>query len=322
MPTLKLYSPEAYQVFQRDGNSGMVLIAGEVSPPGAYTIEARFNGGEWQVVAACSYYFSAGLSMPEGQHTLEVRCGDESALVEYVGVGDVYIIAGQSNASGRGASKQTYSHATLKASVFKANYKPDNLLDWTDNPTGSVDAVLNDGATTSAYGSVWPALATHLMASTNVPVMFIPATKGGTRIKEWLPTADRFDPSTLYGAMVRRARWASANYKALLWWQGESDAGDFMPARTYADLLILLAEAVNQDLGCPVVAAQTITMTSLPGVRTWQINRGVVMATEASPYILPGPDLGDLLSDDAAKQHIVSSILLQMAAARWAAALV
>lgn len=320
-PTMILFSPSTYQVFQRADGVGEVLIAGQLDSVAApMLVEYRIDGGDWLPLATdVTFRFDAEIELAEGQYAIDVRADTLTISRSYVGVGDIIIVAGQSNASSRGTSKQLYSHPTLRASLYSNGYTWGELLDWTDSPLNALDPVSTDGVTTSIYGSPWPLLATYIMADQNVPVAFIPVAKGGSIIASWLPSeSNRFDTTTLYGAMLRRFYWAGGAVRAVLWWQGESDAGNpsIMPAGAYARHLGALAAQINADIGAPVFAARISQMTDLPDIRTWAINRGVDMAVAANPGILfAGPDLSDLLPDDG--QHIKSTPKLQEAALRW-----
>lgn len=325
---LTLFSPANFQVFQRDPilNDGKVLLAGQVDGLGSVTVEYRVNGGDWLTLAEnVDFRFSLDIMLDAGQYTIDIRAGAYTLTRSYVGVGDVFIIAGQSNASGRGLVKQTYFHPILKASMNGNNYTWGELLDWTDNPTNALDTVSNDGLVTSAYGSYWPLLATLIMQHTGVPVAFIPVAKGGTTVKQWLPSKeDRYDTATLYGAMLRRVFWSGDKVRAVLWHQGESDAGSpsITPAGIYYQLLKELSLDVMLDLQCPLIAATVSQQTALPAIRTWGINRGIEMAA-SDPFsnVKRGADLADILPDDAAQQHITSSAKLQLCADRWFVAL-
>ncbi|OWY58578.1 hypothetical protein B7486_79210, partial [cyanobacterium TDX16] len=122
---LTLTSPVAFQVVQRHNGTGNIPIAGSASAAG--TVEARFNSGAWQAIATVSGGTFAGslASQPQGQGSVEVRLAeapDAVVSVAPVGIGDVFIVAGQSNASGRGTNPQPVSHPVLKAGVFGNDY--------------------------------------------------------------------------------------------------------------------------------------------------------------------------------------------------------
>ena len=69
-------------------------------------MEARFNGGAWADIDTTDVdgAFSGTLAdQAEGQGSVEVRRKNDAtsaASVAYVGVGDIFVIGGQSNAEG------------------------------------------------------------------------------------------------------------------------------------------------------------------------------------------------------------------------------
>src|SRR5262245_18145068 len=70
---LTLTSPVPFQVFQRQGSTGVIAISGQTSATG--TIEARFNGGEWRSVGQIRGGAFSGVlaDQPQGQGGVEVR---------------------------------------------------------------------------------------------------------------------------------------------------------------------------------------------------------------------------------------------------------
>src|ERR1035437_1153127 len=116
-----LTSPLDYQVVQRQSaDKGRIEIAGDLGIAAASTdsIEVRISDenvtGEWQRVVANmdgSKFHAAIEAKAGGWYRVEVRAkqGDAilaSALVEHVGIGEIFVVAGQSNAANHGAEKQ------------------------------------------------------------------------------------------------------------------------------------------------------------------------------------------------------------------------
>jgi hypothetical protein len=308
-------TPSPFQVIQRNssGEADIAIAGTYQGTPSA--IEARYNGGSWEVIDAspAGGTFSGTLEdQPEGQGLLEFRySGDISIMgsVANVGIGDVYICAGQSNMSGRGTSNQSYSHATLKACLFGNDYQWKQLVDPYDSASGQIDTVSSDTAT----GSFIPLLATLLMDSESVPVAFIPAAKGGTAITAHLPGADHQDRSTLYGSMVYRALQAGG-VKAVLWWQGESDVISGVSQATYNGHMDTIANAVDADLGVKLIPAKLQNITQ----DETAVNAAIGEAWSDNANVLTGPDLFTVVNDGL---HVISSAALQDAAERWAAIL-
>lgn len=258
--TIAITTPVSYQVFQRDGSN-----VGDIAITGTYTgsptaIEARFNGGAWATIdaspAAGSYSGTLSNQAP-GQGTLEVRFTNETDTTSsrtLVGVGDIFVCAGQSNMSGRGTSNQSYSHATLKACLFGNDYTWKELSDPYDSATSQTDAVSSDAGVVA--GSFIPLLATELMALTGVPVAFIPCAKGATGIDpDHLPGVDHQDRATLYGSMVYRALQVGG-VKCVLWFQGETDAINGVSQADYNADLDTIANAIQADLGVKLMACK------------------------------------------------------------------
>ncbi len=315
-------TPSAYEVFQRNGsNQANITIVGTYTgTPTA--IEASWNGGAYTTIESnpTGGSFSGTLSnQTGGQGTLTVRFVNStgtSASISYVGVGDVYVIAGQSNASGKGTNNQSYSHPTLKAGLFGNDDVWKNLTDPVDSNSGQVDSVSSD---TGAGGSVWPLLATYILNDQGVPVAFIPAPKGGTSITQW---DQGLLASTLYGSMYRRINEVTGGIKAVLYFQGETDASNSMSTATYLSYLNALANNINSDFGVKTVVGMignaSYTATQLDNIRLAQIS-----GWNTNANIIPGPNVVDVnLADESGDNlHFKSDADLAVFAARWWAAL-
>jgi sialate O-acetylesterase len=276
-------------------------------------IEARWNGGAWTVIATpIGGSYSGTLSnLAVGQGMLEVRMASDiavSARTTNVGIGDVYLCAGQSNMSGSGSNNQGYSHATLKSGLFGNNYGWAELVDPYDGSSGQIDTVSSDSF--SPHGSFIPLLATLLMQTNGVPVAFVPSAKAGTSISVWQPGANHQDRTTLYGSMVYRALQVGG-VKAVLWWQGESDVSGGMTQATYNSNLDTIANTIGSDLGVKLIPAKLQNITGNEAV----INAAIADAWADNANVTPGPDLNTVANDGL---HVVSDAALLDAAQRWA----
>ncbi len=326
-----LTSPSAYQIYQRNGsNQANISITGTFVASTTHDIEARFNGGTWVTIATAANGsgFSGTLSnQAVGQGALEVRFVDDISKnysLAYVGIGDVFVIAGQSNAVGvTSAALQTYSHATLKAGLFGNDYHWRELVDPTDSAVGQVDSVSDDTGM-AANGSYWPLLATSIMASTGLPVAFVPTAKSATAILPWLPGSDHQDRTTLYGSMVYRSLQVGG-VKAILWHQGESDAtiNNFTGATTYNSRLDTLANAIATDLNVKLISAKIHKWDSAPSTsqeNVDEINGAIVEAEGDNINVLAGPNF-DSPTRVTSGLHFNTASELQDAADRWWAAI-
>ena len=108
--------PNQYVVFQRhNGTTGEILVTGsyEGSPT---AIEASFNSGPWVLLDDDpeAGLFSGSFNASVGQGVLQVRFANAHSItdsVSDVGIGDVFVIAGQSNAVGHGNTLNTLDPA-------------------------------------------------------------------------------------------------------------------------------------------------------------------------------------------------------------------
>ncbi|MBO4548875.1 MAG: hypothetical protein J5758_06635, partial [Abditibacteriota bacterium] len=122
-----------------------------------------------------------------------------------VGIGEVFVGAGQSNSTNNGQFpiQQTLGmSSTTDGRVWKINDDP--MLGHHDNTQG---------------GSYYPALGDALYEKLGVPIGIASTGHGATAIAHWLPETD------LYAYMMNRIRQLGKNgFRAVLWHQGESDA--------------------------------------------------------------------------------------------------
>jgi hypothetical protein len=315
---IRIASPAAYQTFQRDEQGRAdISISGTLSGESG-SIAARFNGGSWTTIGiAKDGKFSGVLkSQLAGQGSLEVRFAnkpDVNFKQDHVGIGDVFLVAGQSNAEGRITSPQSYSHPNLRSSVY------DEAIGWRDgyDPT---DSTLSD------QYSVWPLLATRIMAETNLPVAFITTAAPQTGLIGDGGTWGKGQPT--FEKCVQMVRNSGVNgLRAVLWYQGESDAN--VPSMTqsqYLNALLMLRRNLSADLGwsLKLVTAQIAylhtdsskeTRDSVDAVRLAQAK-----ASERDPNTLLGPVLYDLdirMISGGDGVHLRSPAHAQIVAGRW-----
>ncbi|MDQ3008820.1 MAG: hypothetical protein M3Q81_04465 [bacterium] len=251
-------------------------------------------------------YIVKGRLMTEAEHLKLAQLGS------FFFDTDIFIIAGQSNASGRGTSSQLVTITTQRlAKMFGNDYTVKDLIDPTDSSTSQVDTVSGDSV--APAGSVWPLVANSLTANVSKNVMFVPCAKGGTAISAWLPGADHEDRTTLYGSMIYRAKQAQSygTLKGVLWWQGESDVSTTQA--DYNSRLDTIANAVMNDLGIPLLPARLQECNFDASA----LRAAVDEAVADNPNIKAGPDLSDIACAPEDTVHLLPNAKLSTAATRW-----
>ncbi len=245
---IQLTSPLDHQVVQRSGKDcGTIRITGSGVATGTL-MEAQLVGekqsGEWQKLATtyAGEVFHATLEgYAGGWFRLEIRAMDEGkviakAVVDHVGIGEVFVVAGQSNSANHGEEK--LASTTGRVAAF-------------DGKKWQLCKDPQPGAS-GGGGSFMPPLGDALATRLDVPIGFIACGIGATSVREWLPKGATFpNPPTIETRVRQRseAHWESkgeaydlliekmkavgpAGFRAVLWHQGESDANQRDTTRT------------------------------------------------------------------------------------------
>ncbi len=241
-----------YQVLQRgdDGHAHVALESGEiVSLP---------TGGPYEVGGA-----------------------------RFVLVGDLWVLAGQSNMEGVGDLVDT-EEPTLGVHSYQSREQwavAEEPLHWLGESPRLVhhklwgrDAVPDapdprDGERLKGAGLGLTFARTRL-ERTGVPVGLIPCAHGGTSMTQWNPELRGEGGASLYGATLERVRANGGKVAGVLWYQGESDANpDDMDE--YDDKMYALIEAFRTDFGQPrlpflfVQLGRYVTPTTPESERAW-----------------------------------------------------
>ena len=208
---LTLSAPLDFQVVQRSSpGKGLLRIVGELSEEVTATdtaIEARLVGDKpespWLRVggSVSGRKLADSVEAPAGGWArLEVRVtsgGKQVAFgsVAHVGIGDVFVVAGQSNSANHGEEKQTSKTQRVASLDGRA---------WriADDP--------QPGAS-GGGGSFIPPFADAVVAKENVPVGIVACGIGATSVREWLPKGATFpNPPTIVSRVEQLAdgTWA------------------------------------------------------------------------------------------------------------------
>jgi hypothetical protein len=244
---LTLESPLDYQIFQRRTRSeGVIIIRGKTTG-GLARLQTRLTGkqlservdGMWHLLTPDqpSHPFLAEATVPAGGwYRFEIQLVEKglivaSVVVEHIGVGEVFVIAGQSNSTNYGKPRQKV-HSGLVSTFDGTSWR------IADDPQPGVQDK-------STGGSFIPSFGDAMVDRYHVPVAVASVGFGGTSVREWLPKGDRMQQQPTTGKHVKQVgdhEWESTGqlfdglinrinqlgphgFRAVLWHQGESDAG-------------------------------------------------------------------------------------------------
>ncbi len=269
---MQITFPVSRVVFQRDNqNTATFNVAGdytvELDRAEARLVPMQSGQGEstsWQNISNVSKgIFNGTITGKGGWYKLEVRGFRNGSLVvetflDRVGIGEVFLVAGQSNAEGQlsypggeiGTTEDRVSSVDFVEYFFDENLLPFKF------------SQLSDYTKVGPYNPVpwyWARLGEKLCKKLNVPVLFYGSAVGGTSVQWWAQSANGIDlrqQQPLFvkvpGMPYRGIQGALQHYasrtgiRAILWHQGESDIN--MPAQDYFNHLKTIIEKSRKDI--------------------------------------------------------------------------
>lgn len=263
---------------------GVVVQSGEakdLQPGGTVQINGLKTGGPYRIDVV--------LANDDGTETLLKR-------FDGVLVGDLWVLAGQSNMQGAAPIKEKQPPNPLvnmlgMDNVWKPAVPPTHRLVESDarvmkdllmNRGGfkTEEDILKTREEVRARGEFWGGagcdtfFAGWLARESGVPQGVIPTAFGGTSLGEWDPALLPRGEASLYGNMIQQIGRAGGRVRGMLWYQGESDASSTDPAvhGTYFDRFKAFAEATRRDSGNPDMVFITA-----------QLGRVMIMPQELGP---------------------------------------
>jgi len=194
-----------------------------------------------------------------GPYRLTLEIGRDRAAVEEFFVGDVWLLAGQSNMEGVGERKgAAIPHPLVRTLTMARRWRlaTDRLHVLAESP----DFCHNNGIQLSPQQAeevrnhavkgvgVGVFFGKEMFARSGVPQGLICTAHGGTSMDQWNPILKKQGGRSLYGSMLASWKITGQPIAGVLWYQGESDAGP-QSAPWYTKKMKALVAAVRRDLG-------------------------------------------------------------------------
>ncbi|MBU1821760.1 MAG: T9SS type A sorting domain-containing protein [Bacteroidetes bacterium] len=320
---IRLSAPAAQTVFQRNQrNEGVIRVHGTCTLP--YTrLEARLVSWPTPGTEPAAW---VALAMPPGQgtfhgdltarggwYTLEVRGTLEqgepdTASVKPVGIGEVFLIAGHSNAMGLpNLGARDGSNNVVSFSALNKFLNPENI---TVAPNAPMPAPRFEPLKAEKYifpsgesAWNWGELGTLLADRLGVPVLFMNAGWAAANSFNWREAAEGKNTRNIYvdkdwpnrqpySNLINTLRYYHSwlGIRAVLWFHGENDAAHLRISQAdYAANIKKLVEVTRKDFGhsmawvfahctvslnnsetyLPVLNAQ-IQLAETPGLLAWR----------------------------------------------------
>jgi sialate O-acetylesterase len=202
--------------------------------------------GTWklslQIPAGGLYRIETGLSNGIRDPRVWLLRGDVRL---HTGVGNVFIIAGQSNAAGYGrdsAWDPTHTDVHLLRNCGRWDLAAHPL----NETTGAADAANAEAADSGT--SPYLTFGRMFRALSGLPVGLVATALGGSPMRSWVNRQD----GCLYRNMIRRIHEAGGHMAGILWYQGCSDTDTAEQAENYLSAFSEMVGDLRSDLGWDV----------------------------------------------------------------------
>ena len=272
--------PSEWQIIQRDtaGNGALELAGRWVSANGPGVVQVRLvheaTGApvsaalDWQTVETRpDGTWSGGLAnIPAGGlYRLETRYkpgiqpagewADRGDMVHFLGVGDLWIITGQSNSAGYGRGPVN-DPPELGIHLFRNNGQWALATHPLNESTDTLHPVNRDGANTAH--APYLHFARLLKRALNIPIGLIQTSRGGSALAEWNPH-DAAPAGGLFENMLACVSAAGGSVAGVVWYQGESEGGG-LTGHTYGPRFAQAVAAWRAALHHPTLPVLTVQL--------------------------------------------------------------
>ncbi len=200
----------------------------------------------------------------DNSETVELPTGGPYQVgdAQNVLVGDLWVLAGQSNMEGVGdltdvetphplvhsfGSREAWSPAEEPLHWLGESPRPIHHAIW-GMPMPTTPAPRDPSRAKGA--GLGLTFAKTMADAGGIPIGLIPSAHGGTSMQQWDPARRHLGGDSLYGATLERVRANGGKVAGILWYQGESDSNPTDTAR-YTSRMTDLIAAFRADFNQP-----------------------------------------------------------------------
>ncbi|GHU18696.1 hypothetical protein FACS1894163_10990 [Spirochaetia bacterium] len=188
------------------------------------------------------------------KNQVDIEWSRRGDMIHHIGIGDVYVIAGQSNAAGYGKDF-VYDPPEPGIHLLRNSGKWDMASHPFNDSTHTVHEANSEGA--NPGHSPYLAFARRLKKTLRYPIGLMQASLGASPLSAWNPEED----GTLYRNMLDIIASAGGKVKGILWYQGCSDTGDPRLFTTYGDRFSAMVAHLRNDLQNPCLPVLTVQLS-------------------------------------------------------------
>lgn len=249
--------PKKRAVYQRDNsNWSFIPIKGKLNNGPIKSAKARLvtkNGGqnsEWENLSIFGQEFNGKVKSIGGWYTLEIEATDlnnntYNLTNHLVGIGEVIVVAGQSNTLGSGSHAEEDRVIGLNYSGFNEDF--DFFIDLTKNTNGrntEANKWIGPNVSPKAFMAN---LGDKIVRQFQVPVAFFSTGASATTIQEW--SSPNTEP---YISLKNCLKYYNQEYgvRGVLWHQGETNSlYSTTKAEDYFEFFKRLVSNTRNDFG-------------------------------------------------------------------------
>ncbi len=318
--TVRIDTPSDYRIFQQKDGKADITVSGHVelkdeSGYEGYTVRLavlrEYNGTyvrfwESAVMEGTSFSHTFCGIPAGGLYTILSTYSDSPRAYEqgirgdvavHIGVGDLYVIAGQSNSAGF-AKTPGGQAPELGIHLFRNSCRWDVAFDPMNEVTNTAHS---ENAEAGVPGqSPYLAFARTLKRELGYPIGLIQTSVGGSPLSAW----NQRENGVLFRNMIRTIGLCGGAVRGILWYQGETDAFGEQETSSYVERFCDFAGDVREALHDPELPFLTVQLNKLLSCRDPALSRRWAAIREAQRrashllrhiYIVPTLDLS--LSD-------------------------
>ncbi len=266
--------PNHYQILQQRGGGARLKLSGHFVPhpdtpcndPCVYARVVREDDSQsliWWTPANMEpeNRWSISLSLQTGglyrietclRHTPQasLEWAQRGDMRHHVGVGDVFVIAGQSNAAGYGKDS-IYDPPELGVHLLRNSGCWDIASHPLGDTTNSIHSVNTDIPNTGH--SPYLIFAKRLRQQLGYPIGLVQSALGGSSLSYWNPLED----GRLYHSMIATLKTLPGGIAGMLWYQGCSETGSENPASylpRFQEMVLRFRKDMKKNL--PILTVQ------------------------------------------------------------------
>lgn len=263
---------DPYRVYQRAAdNTATIDLSGELNPGVQGPLKVLLlkdgkpvKGFNWTAHKDAQSFTARLEKIPVGgPYSVKIAAGSSDKTFPGILVGDLWIMAGQSNMEGCGKLTKIEETDEHVNALYFGDYWgiAQDPLYWADKAVESAHwsspdpkeraANLRNDELFRDYGA-GPCVrfGKEMYKSTGVPIGLIVCPRGGTNLEQWSPKLKDQGGASLYGCMIRRVNLAGGKVAGCLWYQGEADAID-LDGANYKENTINLINSLRSDINQP-----------------------------------------------------------------------